>query len=61
MPTNWARLGITPSARTQGTGNPSVSLEDRSLDEIKNIAAKMKIKGRSRMRKGELIAAIRTR
>ncbi len=52
--------GRTPTQTTQGTGNPNTSLEDRSVDELRNRAAELKIKGRSKMRKAELIDAIRT-
>jgi hypothetical protein len=51
--------GRTPNKTTQGTGNPNRSLEDRTVDELHNIAAEMDIKGRSKMNKGELITAIR--
>lgn len=51
--------GRTPSRRTQGTGNPNRPLEDRSLDELKNVARDLRIEGRSKMRKRELVAAIR--
>lgn len=44
---------------TQGTGNPNTMLEDRSKQEVYNIAKKMEIDGRSKMKKSELIAAIR--
>jgi hypothetical protein len=53
--------GRTPNKTTQGTGNPNRSLEDRTVDELHNIAADMDIKGRSKMNKGELITAIRAR
>lgn len=51
--------GRTPSSTTQGTGNPRTALEERTVDEIRNIAADMKIAGRSKMNKAELIDAIR--
>ncbi|MGH7500542.1 MAG: Rho termination factor N-terminal domain-containing protein [Longimicrobiales bacterium] len=53
--------GRTPNVTTQGTGNPNDRLEDRSVDELRNRAAEMKIRGRSSMKKAELIAAIRNR
>lgn len=53
--------GRTPSHRTQGTGNPTHSLEDRSREELYNKAKDLNISGRSRMDKGELAAAIRER
>ncbi|HOE96175.1 MAG TPA: Rho termination factor N-terminal domain-containing protein [Candidatus Sumerlaeota bacterium] len=51
--------GRTPNKTTQGTGNPRRSLDERSRDELYNIARDRKIRGRSRMSKGELIQAIR--
>jgi len=51
--------GRTPNVRTQGTGNPNRSLEERSRDEVYNRAKELKIHGRSRMSKAELVEAIR--
>jgi plasmid stabilization system protein ParE len=51
--------GRTPNVRTQGTGNPNRSLEDRSRDEIYNRAKELKIRGRSKMSKAELVEAVR--
>lgn len=51
--------GRTPNQETQGTGNPNKSLEDRTKQELQNRAAELKIRGRSRMTKAELIDAIR--
>jgi hypothetical protein len=51
--------GRTPNARTQGSGNPNRSYEDRTRDELYNIAKERKIEGRSRMSKDELIRALR--
>jgi len=51
--------GETPTRRTQGTGNPTVALEERSKAELYNRAADLKIPGRSRMAKAQLIQAIR--
>ncbi len=53
--------GRTSNRTTRGTGNPNRSYEDRSVDELRNIASDLKIEGRSRMRKSELIDAIRDR
>ena len=53
--------GRTPSRRTSGTGNPTRSLENRSLDELRNIARERNIRGRSSMSKAELIRALRGR
>ena len=53
--------GRTPNQSTQGTGNPNTSLEDRTVDELRNRAAELNISGRSSMSKSELIDAIRDR
>ena len=53
--------GRTPSARTQGTGNPSTRLESRSIDELHNRAEQLSIADATRMPRTELIAAIRRR
>jgi len=50
--------GRTPNHRTQGTGNPNRSYEDRTVDELRNLAAEHNIKGRSKMRKQDLINAL---
>jgi len=44
---------------TTGRGNPSMRLEDRSLQQLRNRARQLSIAGRSRMRKRELVRAIR--
>ena len=51
--------GRTPNKRTQGTGNPNRSYENRTRDELYNIAKDKKIRGRSRMTKAELVKAVR--
>jgi hypothetical protein len=51
--------GRTPNKTTQGSGNPNVSLKSRSASELRNRARQLKISGRSKMTKDELIAAIR--
>ncbi len=51
--------GRTPNKRTSGTGNPNRSLEDRSRDELYNRAKDLGIKGRSKMKKNDLVKAIR--
>jgi plasmid stabilization system protein ParE len=53
--------GRTPKRRTSGTGDPSLRLEDRSRDELYNRAGELRIRGRSRMGKAQLIEAIRSR
>lgn len=51
--------GRTPNKRTQGTGNPNLELDERTRDELYNLAREMNIHGRSDMRKDELVAALR--
>ena len=51
--------GETPNRRTEGTGNPRHGLEARTKDELENRAKALGIRGRSHMRKDELIDAIR--
>ena len=51
--------GRTPNKTTQGTGNPNRPLEDRSVKELRNIASDLKIDGRSKMKKDQLVKAIR--
>lgn len=51
--------GRTPNDRTSGTGNPHRALEDRTVDELRNRARELHIKGRSTMNKQALIRAIR--
>lgn len=51
--------GRTPKKRTQGTGNPTHSLEDRSKEELYNRAKDLDVSGRSKMKKDELVKAIR--
>jgi plasmid stabilization system protein ParE len=53
--------GRTPSRRTQGTGRPGARLEDRTRDELYNLAREQGVRGRSAMDKAELIAALRGR
>lgn len=50
--------GRTPNRRTMGTGNPNRSLDSRTRDEVYNRAKEMKIPGRSKMSKAELVDAI---
>jgi len=51
--------GRTERSRTSGTGNPNTSLEDRTVDELRNRARELDIDGRSGMNKSELVKAIR--
>ncbi len=51
--------GRTPTRRTQGTGNPEISLEQHTRDELYNQARALGIEGRGTMRKAELVQAIR--
>lgn len=51
--------GRTPNKRTQGTGNPNLSLEERTKDELYNLAKEHNIDGRSTMNKDELIKMLR--
>jgi hypothetical protein len=51
--------GRTPNRVSQGTGNPNTRLEDRTVVELRNLAARRKIRGRSSMLKRELITELR--
>jgi plasmid stabilization system protein ParE len=51
--------GRTSNTRTQGTGNPNRGYDERTRDELYNIAKERSIEGRSRMSKDELIRALR--
>jgi hypothetical protein len=51
--------GRTPNKRTLGTGNPNKPLDERTRDELYNLAREMNIKGRSDMTKAELVGALR--
>ena len=50
--------GRTPNKTTQGTGNPNSRLEDRSVQELRNLASELKIEGRSKLNKQGLVKAI---
>jgi plasmid stabilization system protein ParE len=56
---NRREEGRTPNKTTQGTGNPNKSLEARTVDELRNKAKELKIPGRSKMNKQDLVRAIR--
>jgi hypothetical protein len=51
--------GRAESKTSKATGNPNTSLDDRTVVELRNVAKKLRLKGRSRMKKGELVGAIR--
>jgi plasmid stabilization system protein ParE len=51
--------GRTPNKTTQGTGNPRRGLEDRSKDELYNLAKERNVEGRSNMSKQQLVKALR--
>ena len=52
--------GRTPNKTTQGTGNPTLTLEARTRDELYNLAKEKDIAGRSKMNKAELVKALRS-
>jgi len=52
------KQGRTENRRTMGTGNPRSSLQERTRDELSNIARELGIPRRSRMKKDELVQAI---
>jgi hypothetical protein len=56
---NRREEGRTPNKTTQGTGNPNRSLEARTVNELKNVARELNVSGRSKMRKDDLVRAIR--
>ena len=51
--------GRTAESRTQGTGNPTLRYEERSRDQLENLAKERHIEGFSSMSKEELIEALR--
>lgn len=51
--------GRTRNSTTEGTGNPNRSYEDRTKDELYNLAKDRHVEGRSEMDKSELIRALR--
>jgi len=53
--------GRTSNKTTQGTGNPNKRLEQRTTQELRNLASQRNIPGRSRMNKAELVQALRSR
>jgi hypothetical protein len=53
------KQGRTPNRRTEGTGNPRRGLEERTRDELYNLARDRHVQNRSRMSKDELLEALR--
>ena len=53
------REGRVASPVSRATGNPETRLEERSLMELRNRSRELHIRGRSSMKKSELIRAIR--
>ena len=53
------KAGRTPNKKTQGTGNPNTKLEERTRQELYNMAQDMDIEGRSKMNKKDLAKAIK--
>lgn len=49
----------TRNKSTMGSGNPNQRLEDRTVEELRNRAADLSIGGRSKMKKDQLVRAIR--
>ncbi|WP_053236525.1 hypothetical protein [Sandaracinus amylolyticus] len=52
--------GRTPNKTTQGTGNPRRSLEDRTKQELVNLAREKGIAAPSRKKKDELVRELRS-
>jgi plasmid stabilization system protein ParE len=50
--------GRTPNKTTQGTGNPNRRLQDRTVQELRNLASELHIEGRSKLNKDGLVRAI---
>ena len=55
------REGRTANPTSEGTGNPTSGLEQRTKDELYNRAKELGIVGRGGMTKQQLIASIRSR
>lgn len=51
--------GRTRNRTSKGTGNPRRPLEDRTKQELYNLAKRRGVPGRSKMSKGELARALR--
>jgi len=50
----------TPNRTDSGTGNPNNKLENRTVRELRNRARELRIDGRSKMDKSELVRSIRS-
>lgn len=53
--------GRTPNATTQGTGNPNLPLEERSKQELVNLAREKGIGAPTTKKKDELVRELRAR
>lgn len=53
--------GRTPNKTSQGTGNPNREYEQRTRQELYNLAKERNIKDRSKMNKEQLIQALRNK
>ena len=51
--------GRTANKRTEGTGNPNLSYEERTREELENIARERGVEGYSSKTKDELIRILR--
>lgn len=51
--------GRTPNKSTQATGKPNKRLRARTVKELRNLAAEWSVVGSSKMKKAELVFAIR--
>ena len=50
--------GRTENTRTMGTGNPNLPMDARTRDELYNVARELRIPGRSKMTKRDLVRAL---
>jgi plasmid stabilization system protein ParE len=56
---NRREEGRTKTKRSRATGNPNRGLDDRTVVELRNLAAERHVKGRSKMKKSDLVRALR--
>jgi nucleoid DNA-binding protein len=49
------------TSQSSSSGSPGTKLDNRTLDELRKLAADRDVEGRSSMSKGELISALRQR